>query len=138
MATFDNVARIALALPGTSEADRRDSRTWFVAGTAFAWERPLNKADIKRYGDETPPAGPLLAVRVVNLEQKDVVLMAHPDEFFTIPHFDGFAAVLIRLDKVGKRALREAIVDGWLAMAPATLVRQLQMKRPSSAVRNAR
>jgi hypothetical protein len=138
MANFDDVAAIALALPGVNEAGRRGTRTWFVSGKAFAWERPLNKADLRRYGDETPPAGPLLAVRVASLEQKDVVLMAHPDEFFTIPHFDGFSAVLIRLNKVRRRALREAMIDGWLAMAPPALARQLPPKRATPAVRSAR
>jgi len=120
-ATFDDVAKIALELPEVVEGDRRGGRTWGVRGKVFAWERPLGKADIKRYGDEKPPDGPLLAVSVDDLTEKDAVLAAHPKSFFTIPHFDGYAAVLILLKKVTKKELREAIVDGWLAKAPPKL-----------------
>jgi hypothetical protein len=49
------------------------------------------------------------------------VVAANPTAFFTIPHFDGHSAVLIQLKKVGKKALREAILDGWLACAPPQL-----------------
>jgi hypothetical protein len=104
-----------------TEGESRGSRSWSVAGKAIAWERPFSKADIKRFGDETPPDGPILAVRVLDLGEKEAALAAHPSAFFTIPHFDGYAAVLIQLKKVSKKALREAIVDGWLASAPARL-----------------
>ena len=119
--TFDDVARIAAELPDVTEAESRGNRSWSVSGKAIAWERPFSKADIKRFGDETPPDGPILAVRVLDLGEKEAALAAHPTAFFTIPHFDGYSAVLIQLKKVSKKALREAIVDGWLASAPAKL-----------------
>ena len=121
MPTIEDAARIALELPAVIEGERRGTRTWSVAGKGFAWERPYSKADIKRFGDETPPAGPILAVRVADLDDKDALLAAQLAGFFTIPHFDGYAAVLIQLRNVGKRRLREAIVDAWLACAPAGL-----------------
>jgi hypothetical protein len=121
MVTLDDAARIAMDLPEVTEGARYGNRTWFVANKGFAWERPFSKADIRRFGDTPPPEGPILAVRVEDLHDKEAVLAANPRGFFTIPHFDGYAAVLIQLKAVTKRALRDAIVDGWLASAPTKL-----------------
>jgi hypothetical protein len=119
--TMDDAATIALELPEVTEGERYGHRTWSVAGKAFAWDRPFSKADIKRFGDTPPPDGPILAVRVEDLDEKEVVLASEPDGFFTIPHFEGYAAVLIHLQKARKQAVRDAIVDAWLACAPAKL-----------------
>ena len=124
MMTLDDAARLALALPEVTEADRRGSRTWSVAGKTFAWERPFSKADIRRFGDDPVPEGPILAVRVADLGEKEAVLGAAPEGFFTIPHFDGFAAILLELDLVAGGDLEEAITDGWLAQAPPRLAEQ--------------
>ena len=62
--------------------------------------------------------------RTADLADKEAALAAHPDSFFTIPHFDGYRAVLIRLPQVTRAALREAITDGWLACAPPKLAAQ--------------
>jgi len=121
MASLDDVARMVSELAEVVEGDRHGQRAWSVAGTTFAWERAFSKADLKRFGDAPPPRQPILAVRVEDVAVKEAVLAANHPGFFTIPHFDGFAAVLVELEAAPDAALREALLDGWLACAPTRL-----------------
>ena len=121
MVTIDEARSFALSFPEAVEGMRYGYRSWSVRGKTFAWERPFSKADIKRFGAETPPSGPIVAITVEDLGEKEAVLAANPVGFFTIQHFNNYPAVLVQLDVVPPAALREAITDGWLACAPAAL-----------------
>ncbi|HEY6485459.1 MAG TPA: MmcQ/YjbR family DNA-binding protein [Candidatus Cybelea sp.] len=117
MATWRNVRRIALALPGaTEETTKAGNAAWLVNGKFFTWERPLRKSDLAALRDKAPE-GPILGVRVADLEMKEVLLASNRQVFFTTPHFDGYPAVLIRLPKISTKLLKEVIVEAWLARA---------------------
>lgn len=131
MANIADVERIVRDLPGVTEGARYGNRTWFVAKQGFVWERPLTKADVKRLGDEPEPAGPLLAVKTADLDDKEAVLQAGTRGVFTISHFDGYPSVLIQLELVTTTALRELVVDAWLAVAPPKLAQEY-LARPRS------
>jgi hypothetical protein len=126
---MDRVAALARELPEVTEGDRHGNQTWSVAGKAFAWERSFTKADLRRFGDDPVPEGPILAVRVADLAEKEAVLTANREAFFTIPHFDGYAAILIRLRGSTVRAVREALLDGWLACVPSTVANEYLSSR---------
>jgi hypothetical protein len=131
--TIDDAAAVALDLPEAVEGVRHGNRSWFVAEKCFAWERPFSKADLKRFGDATPPAYPILAVRVLDLDDKEAVLAEGHRGFFTIPHFDGYAAVLIELRAAGRKPVRDAVVDAWLACAPERLAAPYLARRRRSS-----
>ena len=120
---MDDAKDLMTAMPETTEGTRYGRPTWFVHGKGFAWERPFSKADIKRFGDEPVPQGPILAVAVEDLANKATTLGAGNDGVFTIAHFDDYPALLIQLDVVDLGILRGAIIDAWLACAPEQLAR---------------
>jgi hypothetical protein len=78
MVSVEEAAEMAMEFPDVTEGERHGNRTWSVGGKAFAWERAFSKADIRRFGDATPPDGPILAVRVADLGEKEAVLAATP------------------------------------------------------------
>jgi hypothetical protein len=117
VAGWDDVQRLAMALPMTSERRSRDLRQWRVKDKLFVWERPLRQGDLQALGDRAPD-GPILGARVEHLGAKESLLAEAPDVFFTTPHFDGYPAVLVRLDPISIEALEELIVEAWLARAP--------------------
>jgi hypothetical protein len=122
VATWDDVRRMALELPETSEQISRENRHWRVKDKLFVWERPLRRSDLEALG-ESAPAGPILGARVEHLVAKEALLADDPDMFFTTPHFDGYPAVLVQLDEIGLEDLREVIVEAWLARAPKRLAK---------------
>ena len=122
MAGWDDVRRIALALPEATEAESRGLASWQVRGKFFAWERPLRQSDLRALGDAAPD-GPILGVRVEHLVAKEALLADNPEAFFTTPHFDGYPAILVLLEKVQLDELEELIVEAWLSRAPKRLAK---------------
>jgi hypothetical protein len=123
VASWDDVRRIAFALPQTSERLSHGHASWRVRDRSFVWERPLRPADLRALGDAAP-AGPILGARVEHLGAKQALLADDPGVYFTTPHFDGYAAILVRLDQIAADELRELIVDAWLCRAPKRLADQ--------------
>ena len=124
MATWDDVRRLTLALPSTTERASRDGlAAWDVRDKTFAWERPLRPADRKALGPAAPE-GPVLAARVPDLGAKEALLAEAGDTWFTTPHFQGYPAILARLDQVTAADLEELLVEAWLSRAPKRLAKQ--------------
>jgi hypothetical protein len=123
MPTWDDVRRLALALPETSERLSREKRQWRVKDKLFVWERPLRPKEIKALG-KAAPDGPILGARVEHVGAKEALIADDPAVFFTTPHFDGYAAILVRLDRVGPQDLEEVVTEAWLARAPPRLIKE--------------
>ena len=121
MATWEDVRRLALGLPETHERPSHDGApAWRVRDRLFAWERPLRRPDLAALGDAAPD-GPLLGVRVADEGVKHALVADQPELYLTTPHFDGYPAVLVRLDRIGPPELQELLEEAWLLRAPKRL-----------------
>jgi hypothetical protein len=129
VATWDDVSRLALALPEADEgATYGGNRAWTVRKKLFVWERPLRKSDLAALGDAAPD-GPILGARVEHLIAKEALLADDSGVFFTTPHFDGYPAVLIRLPEIELDLLEEVVTEAWLVRAPKRLARDFLADR---------
>lgn len=130
MVTWDDVRRIALALPQTVELPSHDGLfAWRVKDKTFVWERPLRRADLAALGDAAPD-GPILCARVPDLGAKEALLADDSDVYFTTPHFNGYPAVLVRLDRIDEAELTELVTEAWYALAPKRVAAEYQAARP--------
>jgi hypothetical protein len=120
VATWEDVRRIALALPETGEKLSWGTPAWQVKGKGFVWDRPLRKSDLEALG-LAEQEGPVLGVRVADEGVKQALVADDPDVYFTTPHFDGYPAVLVRLDRIEVPELSEVITEAWLLKAPKRL-----------------
>ena len=123
MATWADVRRLALALPGTAEGTSYGAQAWKVRDRTFVWERPLRRADVEHLGDAVPD-GPVLGAAVADEGVKHALVADDPAVHLTTPHFDGYAVVLVRLDAVDVTELAELVTDAWLVKAPKRLARE--------------
>ena len=129
MASWEDVRRIALALPEASERPLHGLASWRVRDKLFVWERPLRASEIGALGDGAPD-GPILGARVEHLGAKEALLADDPRVYFTTPHFDGYPAILARLERIDARELEELVVEAWLCRAPKRLARQYLAEHP--------
>ena len=116
MATEDDVRRIALSLPETTE------KPWF--GT------PGFRVKDKGFLRIRSEAEGALVVFVADLGEKDALLAADPGKFFTTPHYDGYPTVLVRLPAVDVDELTELIVDSWRVRAPKRVLKAYDDQLP--------
>ena len=124
MATWAEVGRAAGGLPGvTAESMYSDWQAWKLRGRSIAWERPLGAKDRAAMG-ENVWAGDILAVRVADEDSKQALIADDPEIYFTIPHFDGFPAVLVRLERLPSSELAGLLADAWRLRATKTMIKQ--------------
>jgi hypothetical protein len=123
VASWHDVRRVALALPESSERSSRGLAMWRVRERLFVWERPLRTTELRELGDRAPE-GPILGARVEHLGAKEALLADDRGVFFTTGHFDGYAAILVLLDRIERKELEEVIVEAWLARAPKRLAQR--------------
>jgi hypothetical protein len=116
MATPADVRRIALGLPGVSEGP--DDFRFAVDGRPFAWRW------LERVHPRTArvPSNEVIAVRIASEFDKDPLIAMHPAVFFTEPHYDGYAAILVRLAPISEDLLTTVLTDGWRTRAPKRLL----------------
>src|SRR3954471_22659523 len=107
-------------MPEATERVSRDMRQWCVKDKLFVWERPLRGTDLKALGDSAPE-GPILGARVEHLGAKEALLANDEGVFFTTPRFDGYPAILLKLDHAPLDLLEEVVVEAWLVRAPKRL-----------------
>lgn len=124
VATWADVRRLVAALPDTDEhASYGGHLAWRVRQKGFVWERPLRGADRAALGPAAPDeAEPVLGVQVADEGVKAALIADEPDVFFTTPHFDGYPAVLVRLERILVDELAELVEDAWRARAPKRLL----------------
>lgn len=128
MVSIEDVRVIALALPGAEESvsGHTGEAAWRLKSGQFAWLRGPSATDLRQLSElgREWPSGAVLAVRVADLEEKEALLAAEPDVVFTIPHFDGYPGLLVRLDIVDRDRLAEIITDAWLVRAPTRVAKE--------------
>jgi hypothetical protein len=123
VADWDDVRRLALALPDTDEQPSHGHAAWRVHGKLFVLERPLRARDLQELGAEAP-AGAILGARVEHLAAKEALLADDPSVYFTTSHFDGYPMILVVLQRIGLTDLEELIVEAWLSRAPKRAARE--------------
>ena len=119
----DDVRRIALALPSALEGDDKTSYS-VEGGKSFAWTWKKRIEPKKARVEQLD----VFAVRVSGAEEKAALIASDPAKFFTEAHYNGYPAVLVRLDEIEADELAELLADGWRLAAPRRLLARLDAK----------
>jgi hypothetical protein len=129
VANQSDVRAVALSLPATSEGTdhlafsvRRGSKE---KGFAWVWMERIEPKKAR------VPCPDVLAVRVANESEKQLLLASDPEKFFTEPHYAGFPAVLVRLEAIEVDELEELLIDAWRCLAPPALVKEFDQRNPA-------
>lgn len=124
MATWDELSKVALALPEVTEkTSGQGLREWRIRNKLITWERPLRKSDFEALGDDAPD-GPIIGVWLPDLVAKEALLADGGEAYFTTPHFDGYRVILVRLELIPVEELEELVAEAWAERAPKRLVKQ--------------
>jgi hypothetical protein len=124
VATWEDVRRIALDLPGVVEEDGGRSRSWRVGAKAFAWERVLRPGERQRLGHRAP-SGPALGLRTADPGVVAALVATQPEVYFTVAGYGVHPMVLLRVEAASLEDLDEALTEAWLCRAPRRLRQQL-------------
>src|SRR5262245_37607571 len=120
MADLDDVRRIAARLPGVLEGGGAQFSVGVMVkgkhkGFAWSWAERVDPKSARVPNDK------VLAVRVPNLTAKDALIASDPEIFFTEPHYNGFPAVLVRLEAIEQSELEDLLLEAWKCKAPKSL-----------------
>ena len=137
MVTIDAVRSVALSFPEVVEASAGHGGgiAWRTKNGSFVWEREPRATDLASLDalGRTWPEDAVIGIRTDGLDAKAGLLETFPDAFFTIPHFEGYPAVLCPLESIGLALLRETVTDAWLVKAPARVAKQWLAEHPAGS-----
>jgi hypothetical protein len=131
MVSEDDIHQICLCLPGVSEESplsvlNKDK----YRGIAWVWNERI---DVKKPRVPNPE---VYAVRTTDVDERDALIAAEPEKYFTEPHYNGFPAVLVRLANVEIEEIEELLIDGWRALAPKPMAKQYTDEQLLALVRS--
>lgn len=121
MADLEDAHRIGRTLPGTTDEEPLAVFNGKkMKGFAWIWRQRIDPKKARILNPD------VLAIRTANLGEKEILLAADPEKFFTEPHYDGYPAILVRLAKIELDELEELLIDGWRCTASKTLLKEYE------------
>jgi hypothetical protein len=106
MATWKDVRKLALALPGVEEGTTYGKLAFKVDGKRFAWDSPSEPGSL---------------VLKCDIDERPLMIESRPETFFVTPHYESYPMVLVRLENADPEELLDRIEESWLITAPKKL-----------------